>query len=644
MVKHLLRIAAVSISLFSPFTASSAGILSVEDSVAGLGTQAQVRDLPTGTYDLVVVPPVGREFVQSFAIPTDGSTSVSIGGSLTEHAGFYRASIRQEDHRIVDTKEFEILPDSVNIYGSDVTVNHNAIIADGRDEAEVTVTLRDQYGNPLTGRPVQLIGSTGREEIRASESQTNEWGEQHFTVTVRSPGVVTVRALDLLSGKILVAVGSIEAQDLYDVGGHTYQTSPYAGQVIPRARAQGTFDELDRFAVNFVETNRLGVGEYAKEVTITAVDRNGATVGDYVGTVRIYSPTDPDATLPGFENGYGETTFIPQERGFKRLPLVISFSTPGAHVLRVEDRTDPSNVLFGETEIIVGGGNGQSDISVTSHKDGDVIGSRVVNVKGTGSPLATVVVQIDGEDVAQSVSDADGNFAVRFDLDTSVAGTFVLRVQDASGRESSAPISLTLDTEDPTIQEVTVAPETVQEGGTLLIIVKSEPGLKDVLITVNEEDFPLSENAQEPGTYQLLLKAPAPASYQPTIVARDAAGNVVQAQSAFVVKAKGLPIVQNVQAEGRANAAELSWDAIAEMEGYRIYIGEKPGDFSFTLDTDRSTTSAKVAGLKPGTTYYFAVTALQGSAESLEKSAVVSALVLGTRLKVTPDAEAHLLE
>ncbi|MBI3332227.1 fibronectin type III domain-containing protein [Candidatus Peregrinibacteria bacterium] len=650
MTKHILRIAAVSVSLLTPLSATSAS-LSIHDSIAGLGTQAEISGLPDGAYELTLVPPIGRVVSQPFRSDADGSTSVFVSGNHTEHAGLYSASVTQQGKNVVTGVQFEILPDSVDIYASTVSVQHGHIVADGRDEAEVTVTLRDRFGNPLPGRPMELIGSTGLERIQPFEPETDTWGEQHFAVSVQSPGLVTVRALDLLSGKILAAVGQIEAQDPYGVGGHEYRSyapyPSYQGQVIPRSYAQEAFDELHTFEITF-DPPRLGVNEVAKNIFIKALDRNGNTVEDYTGTVRVYSPTDPDANLPGFENGYGEVTFIAQERGVKRLPLVVSFSREGRQVLRAEDAADPSNILFGEATVQVGEGGGipiPGSIDITSHADGDGISNRAVTVEGVGPALTPLEILVNDKVVGNAVADADGNWVADIDLDVTIIGAFTLFVQDESGRERSAKIRLEYDPTKPVISSLKVTPAEAEEGSEALIVVKTEPNLFEVVMTVAEEEFPLEENSQEPGTYQLLFEVPAPGTYDVQVLVRDKAGNETEDSAPLSVIAEGLPVVQNVKASARANAVDLTWDLVPDVDTYRIYIGEAADAFDFTLDTaGRATTSATVAGLKPGTTYYFAVTAVQGDRESREKSETVSAVALGTALKVAAQESSLLLE
>jgi hypothetical protein len=58
----------------------------------------------------------------------------------------------------------------------------------------------------------------------------------------------------------------------------------------------------------------------------------------------------------------------------------------------------------------------------------------------------------------------------------------------------------------------------------------------------------------------------------------------------------------------------LTWDAVAVAAGYRIYFGTSPANYLQASGVDvGNVTTTPVMGLSGGTTYYFAVTAYDGS-------------------------------
>lgn len=62
-------------------------------------------------------------------------------------------------------------------------------------------------------------------------------------------------------------------------------------------------------------------------------------------------------------------------------------------------------------------------------------------------------------------------------------------------------------------------------------------------------------------------------------------------------------------------ATQLLWDSVGGAASYRVYVGTSPGMYGQGVDVGL-VTSASVPGLSPATTYYFAVTAYDGTNES----------------------------
>jgi len=671
---HLARIAAFLVSLLAPFTAFSAAILTIDDSIAGLGTEVTVKSVETAErLSLLLENPLGEEFTMPMTT-ANGATTLLVPGRYTEVAGKYSGTLRSSRHTLAETS-FEISPGKLDVEQSELSLERAFLEADGEDTAKVTVILRDAFGNPLPGRPTELITSRSTDRITPLASETDSEGRQRFLLRTREPGPLTVTALDILSSTVLSQRAEVLAGAIPPIGGHpasrprwfspedyslweddlrnAYPTfTPYSrrtrASLLERTYAQGQdFDILGGFEIT-VDPPELHVNDVAS-VRIRAVDRFGQTVQDYIGTVRIYSPTDPEASLPGFGRGEGEVTFAPRNLGEKLLPLVLSFTRPGPQTLRIEDRTDPRNIISGEIEILVSGEAGIPDerrIQITSHKQDQAVNTNEITLEGIGPPFVNLLITGGTEDV-QGETDQTGRFSAPVKL-SPTQRDFTLRVRDDSGRYDSGSLHLILDQEDPEIRSMTFSPEKPQKGSNVLLIVESEPQLARLTMRLSDEDDekPLTENSTEAGTYQLLFTAPASGSYQPILVAVDAAGNTTEVRTMLLVTPDALPKVQNVKAEARANAVELTWDPITEekVDAYRVYVGEKPGDFLYTLDTDRATSSATVAGLRAGELYYFAATALAADRESAEKSDVVSARVLGTKMTVTEQEESLLLE
>jgi hypothetical protein len=216
---------------------------------------------------------------------------------------------------------------------------------------------------------------------------------------------------------------------------------------------------------------------------------------------------------------------------------------------------------------------------------------------------------------------------------------YTLRVQDENGRYDSGPILVRVDADGPEIQSIAFKPERPQDGEKVLVVLKSEPNLRSAILRITQEDTGAVQEitlnpAASSGTYQAFFTAPKPGEYKPKLTAVDKSGNAVEAITALTVGTPALAKVTAVKAEGRVNGVSVSWEQLDEdVDQYRVYVGDSPASFGYSLDTETPTGSALVAGLTPGKQYYFAVTALQGDRES-DKSAVAAAKPLGLSLTV----------
>lgn len=629
-------IAGYLLTLF-PMTATAAGTISANDAIAGLGITVTLEGFtPSSVVSVTVKNPDGRQTNISAATNASGDAIANVKGTATQKAGTYTIQAGQDDSISV-----AVLPETMDPTVSSVQSWTPHIRADGDDVAEITVTLRDKYGNILPGRPIALVSSRPSDFITALTPETGSDGTQHFSLSTTRDGTIQVRAVDLLSGNTLTSSATISAGSIAMGGDPSESFSPgsYDSESGRRFYAQvsggsNDFDLIDAFEVTAPLS--LPVGEEAPKVTIRAVDKAGNTVENYVGTV-IFESTDPYATLPNF-GGY---TFKDRDLGVKSFPLVLTFKTPGPQIFRVKDA---NNEDIKGTAIVNVGGDGHSaanGITVTSHKDGDYINSVNITVEGTGPKFANLIV-MGGTQDATGETDADGKFAIPVTL-ASNQRDFTIRVQDDTRQNDSGQIHLILDQEAPAIGNITFAPTQPDAGKKTLVVVASEPKLKDLTMTIKDTaanvniTLPLKENASGTGSYQAFFDAPATGVYQPSIKATDLAGNVTEVRATLTVGLSGLAKVMNVKAEPRVNAVALEWTASTEaVDGYRIYVGESATNFLYTLDTGRATTKATVAGLTAGKDYYFAVTALKDALESKDKSDTIKAQALGLTLTVTP--------
>ncbi|MDD5623622.1 MAG: fibronectin type III domain-containing protein, partial [Candidatus Peribacteraceae bacterium] len=553
---------------------------------------------------------------------------------------------------------FTVLPDTMDPRSSGIDAEQTTLTPDGRDEVKVTVSLRDRFLNTLSGRPVQLIASRTEDRIIALTAETDADGQQAFLLSTTREGDCSLRALDLISGKLLDAQLTISAGTFDGMGGYSAEDANWYGTSAVRSAPVGqfmgktlygqvsgqpaaTFDVIDHFRIEIALPGALEPLPAGSSVSVPArqdmtfrifaEDRTGNTVEDYTGTVY-FSSTDAKATIP-----FGPRQFSLRDLGVKTFTLGLRFDTPGQQTLVAEDST---KTIRGSQTLTVEGDIGSSterSILITSPAPGSTVGTPTVALKGSGPALINLIAT-GGKEVARGETDADGFFEIAVALDTTKT-EHLLRVEESTGKYRSDDHKLYLDATPPAVTSTVFNPPNPSEDQETTLTIKSEPALSMANLEVDGQKINLLPVATQTGSYAGRFSIAKAGNYQPTITVRDQYGNEAKVMSTLTVGQKRPPNVKNLVAESKAvNTVALKWDPVAseKVDAYRIYVGEDPKSFAYSLDTDQAVSAATVAGLKPAVTYYFAVTALRGGVESAEKSNVASATVIGLNLIVTP--------
>lgn len=643
-----LSIAVIGSMLF-PAPLVAAGRVTVETTIAGLSAQADIAGLPSNTtVELHIVSPSGDDSAIPARTSTAGSTTVTVPAELTEEAGQYEAYVRSQDS-IAANSTFDVLPDRVDQGASTVEADDTMLTPDGRDEITVTVTLMDRFGNPLGGRPVELISSRAEDKIAPLTRETDLQGREHFSVRTLKPGQLILRAMDLLSGTALTAsvqvtagsnaMGSSYTAQLVDPG-----SPPFAEATEPAAPAPASgsisFGPADSFDVT-LEPEQPKVNEVLN-LTIRALDADGNTAEDYTGTVEVHAENDPGASLPGFGDGHGEVTFASKNLGLRRIPLSVSFSRAGRQTLLIIDKSDPANIVQGQITVNVGGGEPVSGrkIEILSHKEGGTVTGNGILLEGIGPAYANLTVTGGTQDVAGETDDK-GRFSIAVDLDP-VYNEYTIRVREESRGDDSGPLHLVRDNVSPEVQ-FRFEPAQPEEGSEVLLIARSETLLSSVSMSIANQQLALSESPSSPGQYQVVFRAPPAGQYPVTVTAADNVGNAGNAAGTLTVVPRELPVVENLMAEPVFNGVNLSWDAPAgeDVTSYIVRVGTSATLLSSSLDTRDPRTGVAVKGLKGGMTYFFTVSVKNGVREG-KQSPPIQAVPLGLTL-VAKAQDASLL-
>jgi hypothetical protein len=113
-------------------------------------------------------------------------------------------------------------------------------------------------------------------------------------------------------------------------------------------------------------------------------------------------------------------------------------------------------------------------LNITSPSDGFITNTATMVVQGstndaTSSPV-TVTIKLNGVDQG-AVSITNGNFSKSITL-ANGSNTIVVTAKDAAGRETTVTITGVLDTSAPVISSVTIVPNPVDAGATMVISVE----------------------------------------------------------------------------------------------------------------------------------------------------------------------------
>lgn len=584
--------------------------------IAGIPHDVVVSDLPNGTTGIVhVLPPYGNAIEMNFTA-ANGTATTRLLSQYTEDAGIYRVSVIV-DNEIIHEDTIRIAPSSFAASESSIETDTSFISVGANEPANITVTARDMYGNPIAGRPLKVVTGRNSDTIQMQTSETDADGQQYFTIRTNQPGIITPQAIDLISSDIISSNTYIQVDSMRNAAGGPVAQAPQSNSLnaslISGRALYGQVSTVNRIASFTFEVSASMKVNTDENITIVARDRNGQIVEDYEGTVLL-SSTDPDAILPSF----GSVTFNGSDLGRKQLVLGLRFLTPGEHILYGQDSEDKD--VYGQTSITVTGRSttvSNERITIISPIQNTVVTTSTVTVEGTGPAFINLIVSGGTRDVAGE-TDAEGNFSVTIPLD-STQTEHTITVASETGNAESNALTIITDVTAPEITSFEYNPTVPQVGTDILITitVKEEgSGIATTTLSINNEIVTLKETGTNAYSYVFTPKNDGPLSMLVSVA--DKAGNTKEVQSMAEVQKKPTPVVQNLQGKIENNIALLTWDEIKDVDMYRIYVGQTANEFSYTLET--RVNEAKINGLIPGTVYYFAITAKLDGKESVEKS------------------------
>lgn len=645
MSHTLTRLSVGLVTLLLPIGAWGATV-EVADLVAGLDAQVTLSNFPPlSVVEVHVTDPQGTDLALAPRTDDRGSALTHLPGELTRVAGQYsvRAVHQASGQQSADT--FVVLSERVDAAASDLASDAAQVPADGRTSVTVVATLRDRFGNPLSGRPVTLIGSRSEDRIQPLSNETDANGEIGFSIIGSGPGQITIGAMDLLTAMILDARLTITFGESGGRGGWVPAGSALVAQIPSET------DDQAKFVITLTPEKFDPDTTTWFDVQVEVIGSNGKRNLSYTQTPRITVESDPRAELPGkFNTTYGEIPFQQREQGLKIVRKSLRFSRPGTHEVVV---SDTKNGIVGRTtvtikeEVIT---NQKRKIEILFPRADPVtkfarINATSVIIKGVGPPLANLVV-LEGEDeasrstLARGETGADGKFEITVDFVDPNQSSYVLVVQDenmaGSRLYTSEALRIERNTKKPEF-EFTFDPVDPITGSDVRLSVNATAEVDGVTLKIADDTLTLSQDVADPLRYSVLFQAPEPGTFQPSIIAKNPIGST-EVRGTLNVRERDVPPPQNLTAIARPSGVDLLWDELPASEGitkYTVYVGLAPDDFSSSIETNGPEAGAQIKGLQTDTEYFFAVTAWKNDRESV-KSEIISTRSNGLNLKLIP--------
>lgn len=618
----------------SPAALAAGCSVNALDTVAGLGTEVTASGCAQGSEMLEITGPAGMQYSQSVAVDLSGNAATLIPSKYTLTAGTYRVRFGEA------SGSFTVFADRADDGQSTLIASPKSVRAD--ETVTVTAVLRDRYDNPVSDRPIALMSSRAADEVESLAGQTDDEGRIVWRVRAAQSGLMTLIPYDIVSSKQLKLRADVS------VGGKSLaQLTGFVGGDGDTA-AELTSSEVDRFELTLPEDVTDVQANELFGMTIRSM-RGDELVRGFVGTLIVES-SDPDAELPkkGEDPKSPDTGRIDMrsvDQGERKLSLIFVLRKRGPQTIRVYDKNNP-DIEGVITLNVLRGDDGEGQIVIVDPPDRSSIKGHTVLLQGRAPSLVNLIVK-GGMQTVNAESDEEGVFRVSVDLNPADKEA-TLFVMSENGTYESAPLHVIVDTESPVIETIVIDPAEGKTEDPATVTVKSEPGMATVTATFQGQDTALAATGS--GYYKATITAPKQEGiYDVTVKVTDTVGHESSMLTKWTVKPKMLPVVTGLKAESQTLKVALSWNAIETMpvREYKIYIADEqdPGNFLYSISTQKPVTSAVVTDLPLGRTYQFSLTAITPEGqESPEKSAPASAAPLGMKLTAKSGESSLFLE
>lgn len=587
------------------------------DTVAGVNTYLRTSQTTPNASVVFDVKKPDAQITSVSAVTNDnGVAQVEFSDYHTRSAGTYFVVGHFENSSSIGSvNSFDVLPGDVSVAKS-VVSPVDQVVRSLSETAPLTISLFDDYGNPISDHVVTLISSSSHDSISPISVLTDEFGLAEFHVSSDVSGTATYTVYDSTADVVL----DQRAKVLYLLDGSQVLTNSPANpeQYFYAASGNGNLS-VDAFEFSDI-TPSIAPGDSAT-FTLTALDAATQKVDDYTGTVRF--SVDGDNSF--YANLPDDYTFTESDLGAHTFSLSTSFLVDGSYSVKAQALDNPA--VMGEYDFVVsssgsGSSSSGSSISISNPVSGTY--SNPVQVVSGSADAGSLIKIFDNDlEVASLTVELDGAFTYTTGVLTDGAHSFYVATVNDIGTiiDVSDTVTFTVDTASPDVGQLSLEPSSSVDPGTVVTArINITETLSQASVIVNGSIYEMQASLD--GGYVASFPAPIEfGDYNVDLVTVDELGNesrvdsaallsvgVFGNQTSLVSDVTGLVAVQG------DHMVSLSWDAstsaVNPVQNYRLYYGLSPTQLTEAVDTFTNSNYWYIPNLKNDVEYYFAVVAV----------------------------------
>ncbi len=615
---------ALSTAVFASSVQQNSTIVPVQaygmEAVAGTPTVLRTSKIGAGTsVTFVVVQPSGQQIQLQGASDDSGVAYAKLSEYYTSASGIYSVFliINGSSQQSISSS-FRINAAKLSMINSELTPK-DQVVHMGSELANLTVKLKDDFNNPVSGHIVKLISSSESDSITYLDKTniSNVNGEVRFQVIPENAGLVNYSVYDVTADVILTSRAKVVYFSSTDqlFSSNKVKLAAFGSQ--SEGNASGPIDHF-----SFEDVPTTVTSNQSSTLKISAYDASNQLVSNYAGKVRF----SIDGSNAGFATLPDDYSFSVQDQGSHVFSLAFNFKQPGVYNLKV---TDLSNVgVFGIKSVTVSSGvasapvAGAASVVLTNPVPG-TFSTNVQVVSGTAPSNSKLKIFDNNQEMSAIVADASGKFSYTTSLlADGPHKLYVAAVNDiGTVISSSSTVDFTIDTKGVKISQIVIDPSVPVDPGTAIgVKVYTGDSLSKAQVVVSGNVYTLNKNPA--GYYEGNFVAPIDfGTYKLNFEFVDELGNGTKSddKSIQVGKLGAIPSanpdkVMGLIAKPADGRIMLNWSAPSSLmnlvKNYRIYFGTSPNDLVNAVDTFTNATTWYIPNLKNGTQYYFAVAAV----------------------------------